>query len=119
MYVISKLLIVCTCKYRGSDEFANKYYEKTRKRKQKRTKRYVLFNGIAEASKVPSDWHGWLHHTQDETPPHGGYSKYKWQDAHLPNLTGTIFAYRPKGHTLNGGKRVKASGDYEPWTPKT
>ena len=117
MQLISKLLIICTATFRGEDEFGNKYYEKVYKKGQRRSKRYVLFNGIAEASKVPADWHGWLHHTQKETPPEGGYSKYEWQDVHLPNLTGTKFAYRPKGHILRGGKRVKASGDYEPWTP--
>ena len=117
MHIISRLLIACTSKFKGEDNFGNKYYEKTRKWNQRRSKRYVIFNGIAEASKVPADWHGWLHHTQDEIPPKGGYSKHEWQDHHLPNLTGTKYAYRPKGHILNGGRRVKASGDYEPWTP--
>ena len=32
-------------------------------------------------------------------------------------LTGTDQAYRPPGHTLKGGRRAKATGDYEPWTP--
>ena len=32
-------------------------------------------------------------------------------------LTGTDLAYRPPGHTLMGGHRAKATGDYEPWTP--
>ena len=119
MQIISKLIITCTSKYRGKDQFGNKYYEKTYRNNLRRSRRYVLFNGKAEASKVPADWHGWLHHTQNEIPPAGGYSKYEWQDVHLPNLTGTKFAYRPKGHILNGGKRDKASGDYEPWTPRS
>ncbi len=119
MQIISKLIITCTSKYRGKDQFGNKYYEKTYKKNLRRSRRYVLFNGKAEASKVPADWHGWLHHTQNEIPPDGGYTKYEWQDVHLPNLTGTKFAYRPKGHILNGGKRDKTSGDYEPWTPRS
>ena len=32
-------------------------------------------------------------------------------------LTGTALAYRPPGHTLKGGHRAPATGDYEPWTP--
>jgi NADH:ubiquinone oxidoreductase subunit len=36
---------------------------------------FVLFKGAVEASKVPADWHGWLHHTQDDTPPEGRLSK--------------------------------------------
>ena len=35
----------------------------------------------------------------------------------LPNLTGTPAAYRPSGHTLEGGMRQPATGDYESWTP--
>ena len=117
MHLISKILIACTSKFRGEDSFGNKYYERIRKKTHLRSKRFVLFKGTAEASKVPADWHGWLHHTQDEIPPKDGYQKYDWQRAHLPNLTGTKFAYRPKGHMLSGGKREKATGDYEPWTP--
>ena len=117
MHIISRVLIACTSKFKGEDEFGNKYYEKTKRKNQLRSKRFVLFKGAVEASKVPADWHGWLHHTQDDTPPEGGYQKHEWQEAHLPNLTGTKFAYRPKGHLLKGGRRAKASGDYEPWTP--
>ncbi len=117
MHIISKLLIICTSKFKGEDEFGNKYFEKSKRKNQPRSKRFVLFRGEVEASKVPADWHGWLHHTLDDIPPEGGYTKHAWQEAHLPNLTGTKFAYRPKGHILKGGQRAKASGDYEPWTP--
>jgi NADH:ubiquinone oxidoreductase subunit len=41
----------------------------------------------------------------------------QWQREHLPNLTGTHEAYRPPGHTLEGGRRSSATGDYEPWSP--
>ena len=30
------------------------------------------YNGLVEASKVPADWHGWLHHTETSPPPEGG-----------------------------------------------
>ena len=33
-----------------------------------RKRRWVIYNGYAEASKVPPDWHGWLHYTFDEPP---------------------------------------------------
>jgi len=32
-------------------------------------------------------------------------------------MTGTVSGYRPPGHALMGGKRRKATGDYEAWTP--
>ena len=41
----------------------------------------------------------------------------RWQKEHLPNQTGTKAAYRPQGSVLAGGRRAKATGDYEPWTP--
>ena len=40
-----------------------------------------------------------------------------WQKEHQPNPTGTPAAYLPPGHTLKGGRRAAATGDYEPWTP--
>ena len=30
------------------------------------SKRWVIFNGEAEASRVDPEWHGWLHWTWDE-----------------------------------------------------
>jgi NADH:ubiquinone oxidoreductase subunit len=77
----------------------------------------VIYNGEVEASRVPPEWHIWLHHTTDATPPEGGPARQPWQKDHLPNLTGTDLAYRPPGHTLKGGRRDAATGDYEPWTP--
>ncbi|MCX7932481.1 MAG: NADH:ubiquinone oxidoreductase subunit NDUFA12, partial [Rhodovarius sp.] len=34
-----------------------------------------------------------------------------------PNLTGTPFAWRPRGHDYAGGRRRSTGGDYEAWTP--
>lgn len=101
----------------GTDQFGNRYYEERRARAGKPPRRYVRYNGIAEASKVPADWHGWLHHTESAPPPAGGYGKHVWQQEHQPNVTGTKHAYRPDGHMLKGGKRKPATGDYEPWNP--
>lgn len=95
----------------GTDEFENKYYTNSK------GKRWVMYNGIPEASKVPADWHRWLHKTTD-TAPKSSKPKYKWQKAHLPNLSGTDMAYAPKGHIKGGGKRDKTTGDYEAWEPK-
>ena len=53
-----------------------------------------------------------------EPPPEGGPPRRPWQKDHQPNLTGTELAYRPPGHTLKGGRRDPATGDYEPWSPE-
>ncbi len=31
-------------------------------------RRWVIYSGDAEASKVPPGWNGWLHHTVDVAP---------------------------------------------------
>ncbi len=82
-----------------------------------RERRWVIYKGEVEASRVPAEWHAWLHHTTDEIPPEGGPPKQPWQKEHERNLTGSAEAYRPPGHMLKGGRRDKATGDYEPWTP--
>jgi NADH:ubiquinone oxidoreductase subunit len=84
----------------------------------RKERRWVIYNGEIEASRVPPEWHVWLHHTSDEIPPEGGPPRQPWQKDHQPNLTGTGHAYRPPGHTLKGGRRDRATGDYEPWTPE-
>ena len=40
-----------------------------------------------------------------------------FEKEHLPNLTGTVHAWRPKGSLTRGGKRNKVAADYEAWTP--
>ena len=117
MDLVTLLTLKLTAKHVGFDQFKNGYYEERRARPGKPPRRYVRYNGISEATKVPADWHGWLHHTELLPPPKGGYKKHEWQQEHQPNLTGTLHAYRPKGHMLNGGKRRSATGDYEPWDP--
>ena len=32
-------------------------------------------------------------------------------------MAAPALAYRPPGHEFKGGKRARATGDYEPWTP--
>jgi NADH:ubiquinone oxidoreductase subunit len=102
----------------GADSFGNRYFEsKSPPIRGRRWKRWVLFNGMVEATKIPPEWHAWLHHMTDDAPAEGDQPRFEWQKDHLPNLTGTAYAYRPPGHVLQGGKRDRATGDYEAWTP--
>lgn len=103
----------------GKDEFGNRYFEQKRKDEgATRKRRWVLYKGVAEPSKVPASWHGWLHHTLDIPPTEQAPVSYAWQKEHTPNLTGTKLAYQPPGHILQGGQRKKATGDYEAWKPE-
>lgn len=106
----TRLFTLFSGRHVGTDEFGNRYFE-TRRGK----KRWVMYNGIPEASKVPPSWHGWLHYTLDA--PLDSTPKYRWQKKHQPNLTGTTGRYLPAGHISKGGQRAAATADYEPWTP--
>jgi NADH:ubiquinone oxidoreductase subunit len=99
----------------GEDEYGNKYYRANVPPLGER--RWVIYSGTVEASMIPTGWHGWMHHTTNVSPADEAYSPADWQMPHRPNLTGTAGAYRPKGSTLNRGRRDKTTGDYEAWTP--
>lgn len=102
----------------GTDEFGNRYYRSKGRRLHGRERRWLLFKGEVEASKVPPEWHAWLHHTAEAPLTEKAVQARPWQKEHVPNLSGTIQAYRPRGHDFRGGKRAPATGDYEPWAPR-
>ena len=77
----------------------------------------MIYNGLAEPSKVPAEWHGWLHHAIDEPPTEAPLERRDWETDHKPNMTGTVFAYKPSGSVSAGGERQAAPGDYEAWDP--
>ena len=103
----------------GEDEFGNRYYE-ARNNKESydgRKRRWVVYKGYAEASKVSPDWHGWLHHTFDKPPTIEPLMRRGWEKDYIPNLTGTIEAWRPSGSLARTGERPPATGDYQAWRP--
>lgn len=95
----------------GEDEAGNVFYE-TRDAKR----RWVIFNGEAEASRVSPDWHGWLHHTFKEPPTKKPFTHKTWEKPHQENLTGTAMAYTPAG-SIRAAKPADRS-DYEAWQPE-
>lgn len=98
----------------GEDSQGNRYYQDRKDPKR----RYVIYNGLVEASRIPPEWHAWLHHTVDTLPADAGYTPRAWEKPHLPNLTGTEYAYRPAGSLLRGAARAETTGDYEAWKPE-
>lgn len=96
----------------GEDTIGNRYYQ-TRDGKR----RWVVYNGTVEASRVPSEWHGWLHYTFSDPPTVAPATIKPWEKEHVPNMTGTDAAYRPAGSLAASGRHAPATGDYQPWNP--
>lgn len=95
----------------GEDDQGNIYYHS---KDDKR--RWVIYNGEAEASRVSPDWHGWLHRTWNDTPVAKPLAHKAWEQPHQENLTGTPAAYVPAG-SLNRAAPVKRT-DYDAWQPE-
>jgi NADH:ubiquinone oxidoreductase subunit len=95
----------------GTDEFGNHYFE------NRRGRRWVIYNGYAEASAIPPGWYGWMHKIVDEPPTAASYQPREWEKPHVPNPTGTRAAYRPQG-SLYFPTPKPPPRDYEPWQPK-
>ena len=104
----------------GEDAYGNRYYQARTNRDSYdgRLRRWVTYKGYADASKIPAEWHGWMHYTFDEPPTVAPFRLQAWEKDHLPNLTGTPYAYRPSGAIAQGGERPRATGDYEAWSPE-
>lgn len=109
----------------GTDGVGNKYFRKARKGSgpstgsyTQREQRWVIYNGSNDASRVPSEWHGWLHGAFDDVPESHLPPPKIWEVDYTPNATGTPQAYLPQGALQRGGKRARADGDYEAWSPE-
>ncbi len=95
----------------GEDNEGNVFY-----RTADDSKRWVIFNGEAEASRIDPGWHGWLHRTWDEPPTDKPLAHKSWEKPHQENLAGTALAYTPAG-SLRRPDPVERS-DYEAWSPE-
>ena len=94
----------------GEDEQGNRYFQT-----KGGVRRWVIYNGVAEASRIPPGWHGWMHFRSDEPP--GVYQAREWEKPHLPNQTGSAGAYRPAGSIFRPDPKTPGDAGYQPWTP--
>jgi NADH:ubiquinone oxidoreductase subunit len=109
----------------GTDAQGNKYYRVAKKTGEvptgsyiQRERRWVIYNGPNDASRVPPEWHGWLHGAFEDVPESHLPPAKIWEVDYTPNATGTAAAYLPQGALARGGKRAAADGDYEAWDPE-
>lgn len=106
----------------GTDAQGNKYYRAKKPYGKGHPfagmeRRWVIYNGANDASRVPAEWHGWLHNSYDGVPESHLPPPRIWEADHTPNATGTVHAYRPAGALERGGRRAAATGDYQAWSP--
>jgi NADH:ubiquinone oxidoreductase subunit len=95
----------------GEDGQGNIFY-----RNADDSRRWVIYNGDIEASRIDPDWHGWLHRTWDEPPTDKPLVHKSWEKPHQVNLTGTVNAYAPAGSLRAAAP--KSRSDYEAWSPE-
>ena len=96
----------------GEDRLGNVYMEA-----KKGGRRWVMYKGSNDVSRVPPEWYAWLTRHIDDVPDRALPPAPRFLKAPVPNLTGTPLAYRPSGALERGGRRQAASGDYQAWTP--
>ena len=93
-------------KLAGKDQFGNKYYF------NKKGKRWVIYKDEIDASKIPPEWHSWIHFLTKNIPT-DEIKKFSWQKQHVENLTGTSKAHKPEGSLSIEIK--KSMKKYETW----
>ncbi len=95
----------------GEDAQGNRFYQ-TKDAKR----RWVIYNGECEASRVSPDWHGWLHFTWNDPPTMVALKHKPWEKPHQENLTGSALAYAPAGSIRRAAPVARQ--DYEAWSPE-
>jgi NADH:ubiquinone oxidoreductase subunit len=97
----------------GRDEAGNVYFQ----HKNNPARRWVIYAGANDGSRVPPGWQSWLRGTIDELPGKGLPPRRAWELEPEPNLTGSADAWRPSGSLRAEGQRAATTGDYSAWTP--
>jgi NADH:ubiquinone oxidoreductase subunit len=98
----------------GRDDAGNLYYES----KGAPPRRWVIYSGSNDGSRVPPEWQAWLRGTIAELPDKALPPRRSFQKPAEANLTGTLAAFRPDGALGSGKIRPASTGDYQPWIPE-
>jgi len=80
----------------GEDEYGNTYFEEKGKGYDGRKRRWVTYSGYADASRVPPEWHGWMHYMYDETPAEAPLPMQSWELPHQPMDARRLDVSRPE-----------------------
>ena len=98
----TKIKTLLSGKLKGTDSFGNKYYE------NKKGERWVIYSSEIDASKIPVEWHSWIHFTPNILENNQNPNKFDWQKPHKPNQTGTKEAYFPNKDKHEPEKKYKS-----------
>jgi NADH:ubiquinone oxidoreductase subunit len=101
----------------GRDGEGNIYY-RSGKAGSAEERRWVIYNGVPEATRIPPEWHLWMHKTVALPPSEAPLAPRVWERPWMANPTGTVAAHRPAGALEVGGVRAAATGDYRAWSPQ-
>jgi NADH:ubiquinone oxidoreductase subunit len=96
----------------GRDGDGNVYY-----RGRDGARRWVVYKGETDSSRVPPEWHLWLHHTRADPPSEVPLPVKAWERPWRRNPTGTTAVELPSGALRAGGLRAPAAADYRAWEP--
>ena len=97
----------------GRDEAGNIYFQ----HKKDPARRWVIYAGDNDGSRVPPNWHVWLRGTLDELPDKALPTRRAFEKPPVANPTGSDEAWRPSGSLRAKGMRPASTGDYSAWTP--
>ena len=98
----TRIKTILSGKFVGKDSFGNKYYE------SKKGKRWVIYNGEVDATKIPNEWYSWIHHLNNKIEYEQKLTKFIWQKKNIPNQTGTSKAFHPNKDNNNDYKKYKS-----------
>ena len=98
----------------GRDDEGNVYFQG----RKDPARRWVIYNGSNDGSRVPPNWQLWLRGSIEDLPGKALPPARNFQQKPTANLTGTMEAFRPGGSLGTNRVRPASTGDYEPWTPE-
>ena len=101
----------------GRDAEGNVYYHDKRGDDGTVGKRWVVYATDNDSSRVPPEWHLWLHHTRADAPSQQPLPVKAWEKPWRPNPTGSAQAEMPIGALTAGKARAASPADYRAWTP--
>jgi NADH:ubiquinone oxidoreductase subunit len=100
----------------GHDEFGNRYFEMRQADYWGKNRRICIYNGNPEATKIPAEWHGWMHYKYNFETVKKLENKYIWQSKHIPLISDVLdkVTARLKGTRT---QRQKEQRRYDSWKP--